>query len=98
MVTVTLPGGLQGSPRRPPVLSFGMAGSTATTRAVVVFADGELAKELGGLSTVLSDASAAERAKVYASLDLRLDYDPHQRRVKATAHLSRVAGRVRGGT
>jgi hypothetical protein len=34
------------------------------------------------LSTVLSDATAAERAEVYASLDLRLDYDPHHRRVK----------------
>jgi site-specific DNA recombinase len=58
----------------------------------------ELANELGGLSTVLSDATAAERAEVYASLGLRLDYDPHQRRVKATADLSRVAGCVRGGT
>jgi site-specific DNA recombinase len=58
----------------------------------------ELAEELGGLFTVLSDATAAERAEVYASLDLHLDYDPHQRRVKATADLSRVAGRVRGGT
>jgi site-specific DNA recombinase len=57
----------------------------------------ELAKELGGLCTVLSDATAAEHAEVYASLDLRLDDDPHQRRVKATADLSRVAGRVRGG-
>jgi len=55
-----------------------------------------LAKELGGLSTVLSDATAAERAEVYAGLDLRLDYDPHQRQVKATADISRVAGRVRG--
>ncbi|MFY9765053.1 MAG: hypothetical protein WAK42_08610 [Mycobacterium sp.] len=58
----------------------------------------ELAEELGGLFTVLSGATAAERAEVYASLDLRLDYDPHQRRVKATGDLSRVAGRVRGGT
>jgi len=57
----------------------------------------ELAKELGGLSTVLSDATAAERAEVYPSLDLRLDYEPHQRRVKATADFSRVARHVRGG-
>jgi site-specific DNA recombinase len=57
----------------------------------------ELAKELGGLSTVLSDATAAERVKVYASLDLRLDYDPHQRRVKATADLGRTAGVSEGG-
>jgi site-specific DNA recombinase len=58
----------------------------------------ELANDLGGLTTVLSDATAAERAEVYASLGLRLDYDPHLRRVKATADLSRVAGCVRGGT
>jgi site-specific DNA recombinase len=57
----------------------------------------ELVEELGGLSTVLGEATGAERAQVYASLGLRLDYDPHLRRVKATADLSRVAGKVRGG-
>jgi site-specific DNA recombinase len=57
----------------------------------------ELVEELGGLSAVLGEATGAERARVYASLGLRLDYDPHQRRVKATADLSRVAGCVRGG-
>jgi site-specific DNA recombinase len=58
----------------------------------------ELVDELGGLAAVLGAATAAERAEVYASLGLRLDYDPYLRRVKATADLSRVAGRVRGGT
>lgn len=58
----------------------------------------ELVEELGGLSAVLSAATGAERAEVYASLGLRLDYDPHLRQVKATADLSRVAGCVRGGT
>jgi site-specific DNA recombinase len=58
----------------------------------------ELVEELGGLSAVLGAATGAERAQVYASLGLRLDYDPHLRRVKATADLSRVAGCVRGGT
>ena len=58
----------------------------------------ELVEELGGLSAVLGEATGAERAQVYASLGLRLDYDPHLRRVKATADLSRVAGCVRGGT
>ena len=57
----------------------------------------ELVEELGGLSAVLGEATGAERAQVYASLGLRLDYDPHLRRVKATADLSRVAGCVRGG-
>jgi site-specific DNA recombinase len=59
---------------------------------------GGLVEELGGLSAVLGAATEAERAHVYASPGLRLDYDPYQRRVKATADLSRVAGCVRGGT
>ena len=58
----------------------------------------QLVEELGGLSAVLGKATGAERAQVYASLGLRLDYDPYLRRVKATADLSRVAGCVRGGT
>lgn len=58
----------------------------------------ELVEELGGLAAVLGEATGAERAQVYASLGLRLDYDPYLRRVKATADLSRVAGCVRGGT
>lgn len=58
----------------------------------------ELVDELGGLSAVLSEATGPERAQVYASLGLRLDYDPQLQRVTATADLSRVAGRVRGGT
>ena len=57
----------------------------------------ELVEELGGLSAVLGAATGAERAHVYASLGLRLDYDPYLRRVQATADLSRVAGCVRGG-
>jgi site-specific DNA recombinase len=58
----------------------------------------ELVEELGGLSAVLGHATGPERAQVYASLGLRLDYDPQLQRVTATADLSRVAGRVRGGT
>ncbi|WP_236971277.1 hypothetical protein [Mycobacterium haemophilum] len=57
----------------------------------------ELVEELGGLAAVLGEATGAERAQVYASLGLRLDYDPHLQRAKATADLSRVAGCVRGG-
>jgi site-specific DNA recombinase len=58
----------------------------------------ELVQELGGLSAVLKGATGSERAQVYASLGLRLNYDPHLQRVTAIADLSRVAGRVRGGT
>ncbi|WP_079611706.1 recombinase family protein [Mycobacteroides abscessus] len=57
-----------------------------------------LVEELGGLAAVLGEATGPERAEVYASLGLRLDYDSLNRRVTATADLSRVAGRVRGGT
>ena len=56
----------------------------------------ELVEKLGGLSAVLGEATGPERARVYASLGLRLDYDPYPRRVRATADLSRVAGCVRG--
>ena len=67
-------------------------------RAMCAAEISELVKELGGLSVILGAATGAERAEVYASLGLRLDYDPHLRRVTATADLSRVAGCVRGGT
>ncbi|BBY35324.1 serine recombinase [Mycolicibacter minnesotensis] len=58
----------------------------------------ELVQELGGLAAVLGEATGAERAQVYASLGLRLDFDPNLRQVKATVDISRVAGCVRGGT
>ena len=54
----------------------------------------ELVEELGGLWAILGKATGAERAQVYASLGLRLDYDPYLQRVKATTDLSRVARRV----
>ena len=41
----------------------------------------ELVQELGGLAAVLGEATGAERAQVYASLGLRLDYDPHLRQM-----------------
>jgi hypothetical protein len=64
------------------------------TRAMSAAQISELVEELGGLSAVLGAATGAERAEMYASLGLRLDYDPHLRRVTATADLSRVAGCV----
>jgi site-specific DNA recombinase len=39
----------------------------------------ELVEELGGLSAVLGAATGAERAQVYASLGLRLDYESRRR-------------------
>lgn len=71
----------------------------------VLVADDELERGLqvtrpprrSGWRPAASEATGAERAQVYASLGLRLDYDPHLRQVKATADLSRVAGCARGG-
>ena len=71
---------------------------TERPRAMSAAQISELVGELGGLSAVLGAATGVERAQVYASLALRLDYDPYLRRVRATADLSRVAGCVRGGT
>jgi len=57
-----------------------------------------LLAELGGMEGVLADALPAEKADIYASLGLRLQYRPDQRTVEATADLDRVLSRVGGGT
>jgi site-specific DNA recombinase len=54
--------------------------------------------ELGGIAALLPTADAAERAKLYATLGLRLDYNHELRRVRATADKVCVPGRVRRGT
>jgi len=54
--------------------------------------------ELGGLATVLASADPTERAKVYASLGIRLDYDHQAKTVKAQADQGCVFSRVRRGT
>ena len=46
----------------------------------------------------IADALPAEKAAIYASLDLRLHYRPDQREVVATADPDRVLSRVGGGT
>lgn len=59
---------------------------------------------LGGLAAALGKATDAERQDIYEALGLRLDYDPAQRTVRATAtpHEPEIAGRcsvrVRRGT
>lgn len=47
---------------------------------------------------VLADALPAEKADIYASLGLPLQYRPDQRTVEATADLDRVLSRVGGPT
>lgn len=54
--------------------------------------------ELGGLGHVLSTAEPTEKALVYASLGLRLRYQPGENRVVATADLGRVLSGVGGKT
>jgi hypothetical protein len=54
--------------------------------------------ELGGLHQILSTAEPTEKSQVYASLGLRLRYQPDENRVVATADLGRVLSGVGGGT
>jgi hypothetical protein len=55
-----------------------------------------MADVLGGLISILQEASPEDRAAVYKELGLRLDYHPDKRRVVAAVDLSRVGGRVGG--
>jgi site-specific DNA recombinase len=52
--------------------------------------------ELGGITGVLRNATAQQRAEVYASLVLT--YDDRSKQLHVTADLARVAERVGGGT
>lgn len=54
--------------------------------------------ELGGFEQILAQAESTEKAQVYASLGLRLRYQPDENRVVATADLGRVLSGVGGGT
>jgi hypothetical protein len=54
--------------------------------------------ELGGSGTLLPAAEPSVRAKVYASLGIRLDYDHAARRITASAADVCVHNRVRRGT
>lgn len=53
---------------------------------------------LGGVAQVLRNATAPQRAEVYASLGLVLTYDDRTKKLHVSADLARVAGRVGGGT
>ena len=89
--------GLASTPHRVQLIALGRGVRAPIRDALLVLAvrDGDLQRVA---PVILGAATGAERAEVYASLGLRLDYDPHLRRVTATADLSRVAGCVRGGT
>jgi hypothetical protein len=55
-------------------------------------------RALGGISQILRDATTMERAAVYESLGVRMEYDDRSNQVHVTADLARVAGGDGGGT
>jgi hypothetical protein len=57
-----------------------------------------LLSALGGLASVLSDATATEKGSIYQDLRLTLVYHPADKTVVATAGLGSVLSRVGGGT
>jgi DNA invertase Pin-like site-specific DNA recombinase len=57
-----------------------------------------LLAELGGLGSVLGEATPPEKASIYHGLGLQLVYHPADKTVVATADLGRVLSRVGGGT
>ena len=57
-----------------------------------------LLAELGGLGSVLSEATPPEKASIYHGLGLQLVYHPAGNAVVATADLGRVLSRVGGPT
>jgi site-specific DNA recombinase len=54
--------------------------------------------ELGGLGSVLREATQPEKVSIYHGLGLHLVYHPADKAVVATADLGRVLSRVGGGT
>lgn len=54
--------------------------------------------DLGGIAAILSQTQPMMRAKLYASLGVRLEYDHNLKRIRATAAQACVLGRVRRGT
>ncbi|MGO9197990.1 MAG: hypothetical protein ACLQK4_12795 [Acidimicrobiales bacterium] len=73
----------------------------AATVAPSTLTPGEIAalvEELGGISSILQEATPEERSAAYAALGLRLTYDDRTHQVRVTADLARVPNRVGGGT
>lgn len=56
----------------------------------------EALDDLGGITKILSNAGAAQPAKLYASLGARLEYDHVLKRVRATAEAASVHSRAGG--
>ncbi len=54
--------------------------------------------ELGGMTSILGEATPPEKASMYQGLGLHLAYQPDQNAVVAIADLGRAFSRVGGGT
>ncbi len=54
--------------------------------------------ELGGMTSILGEATPPEKASMYQGLGLHLVYQPDQNAVVAIADLGRALSRVGGGT
>ncbi len=54
--------------------------------------------ELGGIAAVLAKADPADKARLYGSLGIELEYDHSKLLVRATAAAACVPERVRRGT
>lgn len=74
-----------------------LRGENSAERLTVVEMEKALA-DLGGIAEILPKAQPAMRAKLYASLGVRLEYDHVLKRIRATAEAACVPGRVRRGT
>ena len=74
-----------------------LRGEKSAERLTVVEMEKALA-DLGGIAEILPKAPPAMKARLYASLGVRLEYDLVLKRVRATAEAACVPGRVRRGT
>ena len=87
----------QGDLGEQPVLDLQLQGKQLAERLTVEEMEKELAV-LGGIAGILPKAPAEMKAKLYAPLGVRLEYDHVLKRVRATAESACVPGRVRRGT
>jgi site-specific DNA recombinase len=74
-----------------------LRGENSAERLTVVEMEKALA-DLGGIAEILPKTQPAMKAKLYASLGVRLEYDQVLKRIRATAEAACVPGRVRRGT
>jgi site-specific DNA recombinase len=74
-----------------------LRGENSAERLTVMEMERALA-DLGGIAEILPKAAPAMKARLYASLGVRLEFDHVLKRVRATAEAACVPGRVRRGT